>query len=350
MINSHQFQQAAKQFRAGRISLKEFTDLVISNASPRKPNEESAKHEAAKPATELRPEDEVQGLVQIPKRPLDSHKGDFGRVVAIGGSVGMAGAISLTGLAALRSGSGLVKAVVPESIQSTVAAVSPCLMTVGCPADDGCFHQSADKQLEGDANWADVVALGPGLGRAESLQEIVSHLFVEVEQPMVVDADALNVLVDANVKLSSHNGQRVLTPHPGEFQRLAGTEITNRSEMEKAAKQMAESTNAIVVLKGNRTYVTDGSREYRNQTGNPGMATAGSGDVLTGVITSLIGQGLSPYEAAVLGVHVHGIAGDFAAETVGETSLIATDIIDHLPAAFKKHAYGGAAPIGFTPN
>lgn len=347
MTNSHQFQQAAKQFRAGRISLKEFTDLVFSHSSTQKSIEEPGKRESQATESGKQPENAQQRLTQIRQRPRDSHKGDFGRVVAIGGSAGMAGAISLTGLASLRSGSGLVKVVLPENIQATVATLSPCLMTVGCPADAGFFHRSAKKLLEENAIWADAVALGPGLGRSESLESILNRLYPAVEQPMVVDADGLNVLVDAGIDLSKHEGQRILTPHPGEFQRLVGTKITNRVEMEKAAKQLAESSSVIIVLKGNRTYVTDGSCEHRNETGNPGMATAGSGDVLTGVITSLVGQGLPAFDAAVLGVHIHGIAGDFAAEAVGETSLIATDIVEYLPVAFKKHAHSDGAKIGF---
>jgi ADP-dependent NAD(P)H-hydrate dehydratase len=347
MINSHQFQQAAKQFRAGRISLSEFTDLVMAET----PSGEPGAPTPPTDAPDVRSENATKGQVELPsglpKRKAESHKGDFGRVVAIGGSAAMAGAISLTGLAALRSGSGLVRVVVPEVIQQTVASFSPCLMTVGTSAKKGCFHREAHEGLVEEANWADVVAIGPGMGRAKALQSIMHDLYSKVHQPMVVDADGLNVLVDAKVDLSQHEGQRILTPHPGEFQRLAGTKITNRAELERSAKQLAETANVIVVLKGNRTYVTDGSHEYRNATGNPGMATAGSGDVLTGVITSLVGQGLSPMDAATLGVHVHSTAGDFAAEAVGETSLIATDIIEHLPNAFKKHAHGSVSQIGF---
>ena len=198
------------------------------------------------------------------------------------------------------------------------------------------------------ACWADAVAIGPGMGaRNEPLQMILTRLYAAVTEPMVVDADGLNVLAEGKIDLATHEGQRILTPHPGEFQRLAGKNITNRDEMEKAAKQLAGSAEAIVVLKGHRTYVTDGTHEYQNETGNPGMATAGSGDVLTGVIASIVGQGLPAFEAAVLGVYIHAVAGDFAAEAVGETSLIATDIIEYLPAAFKQHSHSSGAKIGF---
>ena len=348
MINSHQFQQAAKQFRAGRISLKEFTDLVIDGTPGKKPPQQAKSIETAIPGDSMVAE--IQDFAQLAKRAAESHKGDFGRVVSIGGSVGMGGAISLTGLAALRSGSGLVKILVPEKIQASVAALSPCLMTVGCRTDGDCFHAESMDLLTEHAHWADVVALGPGMGRAESLRDIVSGLYAQVEQPMVVDADGINVLVDGQCDLSKHGGQRILTPHPGEFQRLADVPLTNRQQMEVSAKQMAGSFGVIVVLKGNRTYVTNGSRDYRNDTGNPGMATAGTGDVLTGIITSLVGQGLSAFDAAVLGVRIHGIAGDFAAESVGEPSLIATDLIEHLPVAFRKHACSSDVPIGFLTN
>ena len=344
MINPHEFQSAAKQFRAGRISLKDFTDLVCSGEKAAQPNDQTIAAEASAKQTA------AQSLkkAQLPKRPVNSHKGDFGRVVAIGGSATMAGAISLTGLAALRSGAGLVKVIVPEMIRSAVASFNPSIMVEGVIADHSHFHGAAKESLLDAAQWADVVAVGPGLGRSESLEWIINGLYPEVDQPMVVDADGLNVLVDAKIDLANHKGMRILTPHPGEFATLCGRKITNRAEMESEAKKMARSARVVIVLKGNKTYVTDGDKEFWNDTGNPGMATAGSGDVLTGVITALLGQGLSPFSAAVLGVNTHGLAGDFAAESIGETSLIATDLLDFLPAAFKSQAAGSAKPIGFS--
>lgn len=347
MINSHQFQQAAKQFRAGRISLKEFTDLVIAGTPTRKPNEQTkAENSTINPesATKVRQRTELSPL---PKRPAQAHKGDFGRVLVMGGSVGMAGAVSLTGLAVLRSGTGLAKILVPEKIQTTVASFSPCLMTIGAPATEiGVFADNDSAPAE-HAQWADVVALGPGLGRTDSLHSLVASMYAQLKQPMIVDADGLNVLADANVDLSNHAGPRILTPHPGEFQRLARAEFANRAAMESEAARLADNANVVVVLKGHRTFVTDGVQSYRNESGNPGMATAGAGDVLTGIISSLVGQRLPALDAAILGVHLHGVAGDFAAEEFGETSLIATDIIHCLPAAFKAHANGGGLPIGF---
>jgi NAD(P)H-hydrate epimerase len=357
MINAHEFQQAAKKFRAGRITLSDFTALVFDGEPARKPTEggKSSRMESKSdtaPGTNVEPGavakvNLIKRLAPLPSRLPQSHKGNFGRVLAIGGSEGMAGAISLTGLAALRTGSGLVRVAVPEMIQSLVAGINPCLMTIGCLAENDGFHGAAEGSLSHHSEWADVIAIGPGMGRGGAQQWILKKLFADVQQPMVVDADGLNAMADAEVDLCIHEGQRVLTPHPGEFQRIAKTKITNRSEMESAARELASATKTTIVLKGHQTFVTDGEKDFRNSTGNPGMATAGSGDVLTGVITSLIGQGLSLFDASALGVCLHGMAGDFAAETTGEASLIASDIVEHLPAALKAHANQSDGRIGF---
>ena len=351
MINKHEFQVLAKGFRAGRISLKQFTDSVFSKSAAADSVEGAVK--PASVATGKSGNDscevaeEVRALPEIAPRSLTAHKGDFGRVLMVGGSVGMAGAISLSGLSALRSGSGLVKVAVPSDIQSAVAQFSPCYMTVGWVAENGGFHGAEWDTLAHELEWADVIGLGPGMNRGDGQSSIVAKIYAAVAQPMVVDADGLNALVDSEADLAQHQGQRVLTPHPGEFQRLIGSEITDRGELESQAIDLAKRAGIIIVLKGNRTLVTDGSRRFHNTTGNPGMATAGSGDVLTGVITSLVGQGLGLFEAAVLGVHLHGMAGDLAAQSVGQTSLIATDLIENLPSAFKKHASNANVAIGF---
>jgi NAD(P)H-hydrate epimerase len=275
--------------------------------------------------------------VNLPTRDEQSHKGDFGRVLMIGGSRGMSGAIAMSGIAALRSGSGLLKIATPDSIQDSVAGFSPCLMTVGIESKKGHFNSGSIDQLLEEAEWADVVAIGPGLGRYDSQQKIVETFYSELPQPLIVDADALNLLADSEAALTQHKGLRVLTPHPGEFQRLQECKTTDRETMADMAVEMAYEAQVTVVLKGHRTLVTDGNERFLNRTGNPGMATAGSGDVLTGVIASLVGQGLDPFEASRLGVHLHGMAGDIAAEAVGQTSMIATDLIDSLPAAFLQY-------------
>ncbi len=350
MINPHDFQQAAKKFRGGRITLAQFTDLVFQRGAGGGQPSKTAVPNAAPPSVAEPVAKGKLGLtmgLSLRDRPREAHKGDFGRILAIGGSVGMAGAISLTGLAALRSGSGLVKVAVPEKIQATIAGFNPCLMTVGFENDGDGFHGSGLNSLLEHSAWADVIALGPGLGRGEAQKWIVKNLYQQIQQPMVVDADGINTLVDAETDLAEHPGQRILTPHPGEFQRLIGSKITNRTKLEEAAISLAKSKKLVIVLKGKGTLVTDGEQTFRNDTGNPGMATAGSGDVLTGVITSLVGQGVPAFEACSLGVNVHGVAGDFAAESVGETSLIASDIIEFLPNALKRLANTSAVKIGF---
>lgn len=347
MINSHQFQQAAKQFRAGRISLKEFTDLVIHDQPARKPNEASASSTGSEAES---PGQVAQAAVEPTKilpRAAESHKGDFGRVLTIGGSSEMAGAIGLTSLAALRSGAGLVRAIVPREIQTVVAGWSPSLMTVGIESKNGKIENQGDLDFARHSQWADAIAIGPGMGRSSHLDGWVSEVYRDAKGPMVVDADALNALAGANASLESHAGRRVLTPHPGEFRKLAGLTTTDRQELENRAKQMAAEAAVVIVLKGNRTYVTNGDLDYYNASGNPGMATAGSGDVLTGVIAALLGQGMPALDAAVTGVFLHGNAGDVAAESMGQTSLLATDILGNLSVAFKKQAQVAEKTIGF---
>ena len=189
--------------------------------------------------------------------------------------------------------------------------------------------------LDGEAT---ALAVGPGLGRSDFVTDVVEDICVAHASPLVVDADALFALARApNDLLSKPGGPRVLTPHPGEFARLTGTRPSASERIEAAAAFAQRDSNkqTIVVLKGHHTVVTDGTRVSVNQTGNPGMATGGSGDVLTGVITGLLCQGLAPFDAARLGVHVHGLAGDLAASELGQVSLIASDLIDYLPHAFQ---------------
>ncbi len=336
MINKHHFQQSAKAFRAGRLTLKEFTDAVFADAEQHPQLPEPGLDRQVKTKLAVTIGESQQLIPQLPPRAPESHKGDFGRVVLIGGSQGMAGAISLSGLAALRSGSGLVKVIVPDRIQTTVAGLTPCYMTVGCQSTaEGAFEPVALGTIEDQIQWSDVVGLGPGMARGPAQKMIAAKLFTETPQPMVVDADGLNSLVDGEVDLSKHAGQRILTPHPGEFQRLVGAKIMDRKELEQRAADLAKTMRLVIVLKGHHTFVTDGDHRFHNQTGNPGMATAGAGDVLTGIVTSLVGQGLSLFDAAVVGVHVHGLAGDLMAKKSGEASLIASDLIDGLADSFQ---------------
>lgn len=273
-------------------------------------------------------------IPKLPPRDPQAHKGTFGTALIIGGSRGMAGAAAMAGMAALRGGAGLVRLAVPETCLDTVAQFNPCYMTVPLPADAlGRIAATAyDEIIELSAS-ATVVALGPGLGRSSELDELVPRLYRRIERPMVVDADALNALSDSPAALSSPGAERILTPHPGEFARLHGLMPRSVEERMSAAAELAGRTGAVVVLKGHHTCISNGVTTTLNTTGNPGMASGGSGDVLTGLIAALWCQGLSAFDAARLGAHIHGLAGDLAAKRLGQISMIATDLIDALPEA-----------------
>ena len=279
-------------------------------------------------------------LPRLPPRSPEAHKGDFGSALIVGGSRGMAGAVALAGMAALRGGAGLVRLAVPERCLDTVAAFEPSYMTAPLP-DDPAGHviEAAYERIVELAATATVVACGPGLGHSDGLARLVGRLYMEISQPMVVDADALNALATQPDALGRPGGPRILTPHPGEFARLIGRKLAGE-ERQQAAVEAAARWGIVVVLKGHRTLVTDGRRRVHNFTGNPGMATGGSGDSLTGLITALACQGLEPYAAARLGVYLHGLAGDLAAKELGQASLIASDLIRFLPKAFSVHHPG----------
>jgi NAD(P)H-hydrate epimerase len=246
----------------------------------------------------------------------------------------MAGAAALAGMAALRGGAGLVRLAVPETIQETVAGFEPSYMTFPLPADaTGHIAGGAFSSIMGQAKTASAIACGPGLGRSLDLDSMVVELYQKVTLPMIFDADALNALAADPAALAKPGGPRILTPHPGEFARLIGEKLEGQRRL-SAAVELAARCGVVVVLKGHQTLVTDGSRRSLNTTGNPGMATGGTGDVLTGLITALVCQHLSPFDAARLGVYLHGLAGDLAAEELGQVSLIASDLIAWLPEAF----------------
>jgi len=278
-------------------------------------------------------------LPQLPARRPESHKGDFGRALLVGGSRGMSGAIALAGMAALRGGAGLVRLAVPDTCLDVVASFEPSYMTAPLACDEASRIVLAAKEaiieLSEDATC---LACGPGLGRSDELTELVGWLYENVTQPVVFDADALNALSSRTDGLASGGGPRVLTPHPGEFRRLVGDHTSRLSieSLRERAAELAEEYGLVLVLKGHRTLITDGTRITYNVTGNPGMASGGSGDVLTGLIAALVCQGLPVFEAAQLGVHVHGLAGDLAASCLGHTSLIASDLVNHLPQAFQR--------------
>lgn len=257
----------------------------------------------------------------------------------------MSGAVCLAAKAALRGGAGLVRAAVPEGILPIVAGYEPSYLTAALPDDsEGRICAAARPLLSDLAAANDVLALGPGLGRSRDLDELVAELYRECERPMVVDADGLNALSEQRDRLVAA-APRILTPHAGEFARLTDSSpAAIRSDREAMAGQFADSHHVILVLKGHATLVTDGGRQFVNPTGNPGMATGGSGDVLTGLIAALLGQKLPPFEAAALGVYLHGLGGDLAAEAMSETALIASDLLDALPRAIRNYASEPGVP------
>jgi len=279
-------------------------------------------------------------LPKLPEREDDAHKGDFGFVLIVGGSRGMAGAVALAGIAALRGGAGLVRLAVPDGCLETVASFEPSYMTVSLPDDDGRIGPNAFERIVEAADWADVVAVGPGLGHSAGLDRLVGRLYRELKKPLILDADALNALATQGDVLAEAGGPRILTPHPGEFARLIGEKLP-LEEREEAAVALAARCDLVMVLKSHHTLTTDGRRSTRNNTGNPGMGTGGSGDVLTGLIAALLGQGLEPFEAAQLGVHLHGLAGDRAADELGQRSMIASDMVEYLSDAFEEFGRSG---------
>jgi ADP-dependent NAD(P)H-hydrate dehydratase len=287
-------------------------------------------------------------LAPLPTREENAHKGDAGRVVVVGGAAGpytMIGACALAANGAFRTGAGLVQLIVPSPIVPALATLTPCSTFRLMPPDGkGLAEMAYEFQ-------ADAVAVGPGLGTTISLEALVA-LLTEFDGPMVVDADALNLLAGTGHFELPSPRRIVLTPHPGEALRLrAGRYSTPAGEFKNTAEQrqrlaleLVRGYGGAVVLKGAGTVVTDGQRLYINETGNPGMATAGMGDVLTGIILALLGQGLDSLDAAMLGTYLHGLAGDFASEELGRLSLMATDLIDFLPEAVCD--YDGFRPAG----
>lgn len=282
-------------------------------------------------------------LPRLPSRKRDTSKYDYGRVVVVGGAAGMAGAPALTAMAALRSGAGVVEVLVPEQVVAIAAGFDPCVMVRGLPGrTDGTFATDALEEIESRTERADAVAVGPGIGRSDAVVQIVSHLWQHLPHPAVFDADALWSLARLDREtLARHAGPRILTPHAGEMLRLLGLEPTSsqtcdRGGLEREAAAVAASIDAVIVLKGPATLIVDRTQRATNDTGNPGMATAGTGDVLTGVTAAVVAQRLSPFDAARLATWAHGRAGDLAAEMLGEVSMTARDLLDRLPIAFRE--------------
>lgn len=278
----------------------------------------------------------VQSINQLPRlksRPREAHKGLFGRLLLIAGSRGMSGAAVLCGLGALRSGAGLVRIASPAEVAPLIAMANPCYMTHYLDQDAaGRIGHDALPQLEESLRWASIVGVGPGLGQNQAIVELLQGL-LQQHQSLVIDADGLNCLSSLIPSLSRRKYPTILTPHPGEFARLTGLSLDAiQANRQTVAIEFASRHHVVLVLKGPDTVVTDGERIYLNATGNPGMATGGCGDVLTGMVAALLGQGLPPFEATQLAVYLHGKAGDRAWNRLYQSPLLATDLIQELPA------------------
>ena len=274
----------------------------------------------------------ITDIPKPPQRPADAHKGTAGLVLVVAGSRGMAGAAALMGNAALRGGAGLVKIATPDVALDTVAALAPCCTTAPLPDDGASVKPTAAGRILTLAAEQHVLAMGPGLGQTLGVKSVVRAVLVGIQIPVVLDADALNVLApDAAVALQKARVPLVITPHPGEAARLLGTSAKDVQTDRQGAAMRLVGLGTVAVLKGAGTVVCDGRRVYVNETGNPGMATAGSGDVLTGLTAALMASGMEPFSAAVLAVWAHGRAGDLAAERMGVLGLTALDILGCLP-------------------
>lgn len=271
--------------------------------------------------------------------PPDAHKGTFGRVFILAGSIGFTGAAALAGTAAARSGAGLVTLGIPESLNDILEVKLTEVMTLPLPETPGrsLSIKALDRAME-FCSHCDAVAIGPGLSQQEETQDFIRQFAAACPAPMAIDADGLNALAGKPDIIASFKAPVVITPHPGEMARLLNTTAdVVQQDRPGSAHQAAKRFNCTVLLKGARTLIAaPGGGLWINPTGNPGMATGGSGDVLTGMIAAFLSRGMAPAEAAAAGAYLHGLSGDLAAAAKGELSLIAGDIINYLPEAFKE--------------
>lgn len=282
--------------------------------------------------------EEEQVAAWLPPRPPAAHKGTFGRLWVVAGSRGMVGAAKLAAMAGLRGGAGLVTLVLPASQQAVVAAALQEVMTRGLPEDGGLLTASALDILVEAGQGVDAWAVGPGLGRSPQVVDFVQGLVHWCPAPLVIDADGLWALGSNLELLREREHPTVLTPHPGEMARLLDIGINEvQVDRVKAAREAARRARAVVILKGARSLVVNSQGEvFINSTGNPGMATGGTGDVLTGLVGAFLAQGVPAERAACLAVYLHGLAGDIAADRLGQGPLVAGDLLRFLPAATRR--------------
>lgn len=271
----------------------------------------------------------INGLKQ---RDAKSHKGDFGRILMLCGSVGYTGAAYFAAMGGLRMGAGLVYLCVPRDIYAIEAAKLAEPIVLPLSSYYGKVSKRALSVLLDMIPKMDAILIGPGIGRSREVDAVVCKILQEYCGTIVLDADGIFALSSHKDILRNRTGTTILTPHEGEFQRFTGFQIKDR--VADAARVALES-NCILVLKGHGTVITDGYDVWINPTGNPGMAVGGSGDLLAGMITGLLGQGLSPFKAAAAGAYIHGMAGDICAEELGQCAMLPTDMLNVLPQIMK---------------
>ena len=274
----------------------------------------------------------------VPSRPAHSHKGDFGKLLIIAGSRGMTGAAVLSAYSALRTGAGLVTLATAHTERAVAASFYPEIITEALESEDGIISSSAIDKILYLAQGKDAIVFGPGLGQSAHILTILQSLLTGYSGTLVIDADGLNALSQNIEILKNRTCNLILTPHPGEMARLTGkpTSFIQKNRLD-VAREFSQKHKVCLVLKGNETIVSgeDGTF-FLNPSGNPGMATAGTGDVLAGTIAAFSGQGLLPFDAAKLGVFLHGLAGDEAAARLGQHGIIATDVANELPTSLNK--------------
>ena len=271
-------------------------------------------------------------LSLLPDRDENAHKGDFGKILLLCGSRGYTGAAYLAAMGALRSGAGLVFLGVPESIYAIEAVKLNEAIVFPLPDRNGKLSRDAIPEILSRLPKMDAVLTGCGMGQSEDTYLVTKAVLENAQCPVVLDADGINVLSMHKDILRGRKYPTVLTPHDGEFVRLGGVIGGDRMA---SAGNLAKDLDTIVLLKGHRTCITDGQTCYLNTTGNPGMAVGGSGDVLAGIITGLLGQGLAPLEAAACGAWLHGGAGDLCAREMGQYGMLPTDMLNVLPRLMK---------------
>jgi NAD(P)H-hydrate epimerase len=277
----------------------------------------------------------VEVLHALPRRGADSTKFSSGQVLVIGGSRGLTGAVCMSAAAAARAGAGYATVAVPADLEAIFEVKLTEVMSVGCPSDDGSFTAAAADPILASAEGAAAVVLGPGIGRSDAIEDLVGALVEQIDVPLVVDADGLSALAGRLDLLAGRDAPTVLTPHAGELGRLLLRESDEIAARRIASvREAAERSDAIVVLKGDDTLIAaQGERLIVNGLSSPALATAGTGDVLSGMIAALIARGLEPRSATAAAVYAHTRAGRIAADRIGAAeSVIATDVIEAIPA------------------